>query len=103
MIRRILDCRRRSVLISAAALIALIAVTDWRVELNVTLGFLYLFPLVLLGTKLNWPSVIAVAIGCTVLSDRLDPFSAEMQGPRLLLIFLTLATTGLLSLSVTRA
>ena len=102
MIRRILHCRPRTVLITAAALIALIAVTDWRVELNVTLGFLYLFPLVLLGTTLNWPSLIAVAVGCTFLSDRLDPFSAEMQGPRLLLIFLTLATTGLLSLSVTR-
>jgi PAS domain S-box-containing protein len=102
VIRRILHTPPRTVLITAAALIALIAVTDWRVELNVTLGFLYLFPLVLLGTTLNWPSLIAVAVGCTFLSDRLDPFSAEMQVPRLLLIFLTLATTGLLSLSVTR-
>ena len=103
MIRRILHTPPRTVLLTAAALIALIAVTDWRVELNVTLGFLYLFPLVLLGTTLNWPSLMAVAIGCTFLSDRLDPFSAEMQMPRLLLIFLTLATTGLLSLSVTRS
>jgi two-component system sensor kinase FixL len=103
VIRRILHTSPRTVLITAAILIALIAVTDWRVELNVTLGFLYLFPLVLLGTKLNWPSLIAVAVGCTFLSDRLDPFSAEMQMPRLLLIFLTLATTGLLSLSVTRS
>ncbi len=90
-------------LISAAALVAVIAVTDWRVELNVTLGFLYLFPLVLLGTTLNWPSLIAVAVGCTLLSDRLDPFPGEMETPRLLLIFLTLAITGLLSLSVTRS
>jgi two-component system, LuxR family, sensor kinase FixL len=103
VIRRILHTPPRTVLMTAAALIALIAVTDWRVELNVTLGFLYLFPLVLLGTTLNWPSLIAVAVGCTFLSDRLDPFSAEMQTPRLLLIFLTLATTGLLSLSVTRS
>jgi len=103
VIRRILHTPPRTVLITASVLITLIAVTDWRVELNVTLGFLYLFPLVLLGTKLNWPSLIAVAVGCTFLSDRLDPFSAEMQMPRLLLIFLTLATTGLLSLSVTRS
>jgi two-component system, LuxR family, sensor kinase FixL len=103
VIRRILHTPPRTVLISAAALIALIAVTDWRVEFNVTLGFLYLFPLVLLGTTLNWPSLIAVAVGCTFLSDRLDPFPGEMETPRLLLIFLTLATTGLLSLSVTRS
>ena len=55
---------------------------DWRIELNVTLGFLYLFPLVLLGTTLNWPSVIAVAVGCTLLSDRLDPFSGEAEMAR---------------------
>jgi PAS domain S-box-containing protein len=103
VIRRILHSRPRTVLLSAAAFIALIAVIDWRVELNVTLGFLYLFPLVLLGTTLNWPSLIAVAAGCTLLSDRLDPFPGEMETPRLLLIFLTLATTGLLSLSVTRS
>jgi two-component system, LuxR family, sensor kinase FixL len=102
MIRRILHSRPRTVLTCGLALIVLIAVIDWRIELNVTLGFLYLFPLVLLGTKLNWPSLLAVALGCTLLSDRLDPFTSEAEMARDFLIFLTLATTGLLSLSVTR-
>jgi two-component system, LuxR family, sensor kinase FixL len=102
MIRRILHSRRRTVLALSAVLIALIAVIDLQIELNATLGFLYLFPLVLLGTALNGPSLIAVAIGCTLLSDRLDPFSGETELARDLLIFLTLATSGLLSLAVTR-
>jgi two-component system sensor kinase FixL len=102
MIRRILHSRPRTVLALSAALIALIAVIDWQIELNATLGFLYLFPLVLLGTALNWPSLLAVAVGCTLLSDRLDPFSGETELARALLIFLTLATSGLLSLAVTK-
>jgi PAS domain S-box-containing protein len=102
MIRRILHSRRRTVLALGAVLIALIALIDWQIELNATLGFLYLFPLVLLGTALNAPSLIAVAIGCTLLSDRLDPFSGETELARDLLIVVTLATSGLLSLAVTR-
>lgn len=102
MIRRILHSRPRAVLASGAVLIALIAVIDWQIELNATLGFLYLFPMILLGTTLNGPSVLAVAVGCTLLSDRLDPFSGEAELARALLIFLVLATTGLLSLAVTK-
>jgi PAS domain S-box-containing protein len=102
MIRRILQSRPSIVLAVGAVLIAIIAVVDWQIEFNATLGFLYLFPMVLLGTALNWPSLIAVAIGCTLLSNRLDPFSGETEIARALLIFLTLATTGLLSHAVTR-
>jgi signal transduction histidine kinase len=101
MIRRILHSRPGSVMAFSALLIA-IAVVDWQIELNATLGFLYLFPLILLGTTLNVPSLIAVAVGCTVLSDRLDPFSGETEVARALLIFMTLAVSGLLSLAVTR-
>jgi two-component system sensor kinase FixL len=101
MIRRILNVRPPTVLACSLALIILIAMIDWRVELNATLGFLYLFPLVLLGTALDWPPLIAVAVGCTLLSDVLDPFSGDTEIGRDLLIFLTLSITGLLSLAVT--
>src|SRR5580658_1511709 len=103
MIRRILHSRPHTVLASGGALIAVLAVIDWWIELNATLGFLYLFPMVWLGTTLNWPSLIGVAAACTLLSDRLDPFSGETEMARDLIIFLTLATTGLLSLAVTKA
>jgi two-component system, LuxR family, sensor kinase FixL len=103
MLRRALQWNPRAVLAYGAVLIALIAVADWRVEINATLGFLYIFPMVLLGTVLNWWQLALVAILCTTLSDRLDPFPMDMESARDGLIFLTLGVTGLLSLNVTRS
>lgn len=90
------------VLVRAAMLIAIIALTDWRIEFNATLGFLYMFPLVLLGTICGWWQLILAAAFCTFLSDQLDPFPFDTQFPRDSLIFLTLATTGLLSRDVAK-
>ena len=103
MIRRVLQWSPRRALTYAAVLVGTIAVTDSRVEFNATLGFLYIFPLVLLGTVLNWWQLVLAALFCTLLSDRFDPFPMDMEVPRDLLIFLTLATTGLLSLAVTKS
>jgi PAS domain S-box-containing protein len=103
MIRRVLQWRPIVAQGYAAALIAIIAICDWRLEFNATLGFLYMFPLVLLGTVFNWWQLILTALFCSFLSDRLDPFPGDMEPARDVLIFLTLATTGLLSLMVTRS
>jgi len=81
----------------------LIAISDWRVEINATLGFLYIFPMMLLGTVLDWWQLVLAAVFCTFLSDRLDPFPMEMESARDVLIFLTLAVTGILSFSLTRS
>ena len=102
MIQRILHWTPRMVLVRAAMLIAIIALTDWRIEFNATLGFLYMFPLVLLGTICGWWQLILAAAFCTFLSDQLDPFPFDTQFPRDSLIFLTLATTGLLSRDVAK-
>ena len=103
MIPRFFRWNSRAAVLYAAVLIAAIAITDWRVEINATLGFLYIFPMVLLGTALSWWQVILAALFCTFLSDRLDPFPMEMEPARDGLIFLTLAVTGLLSLSLTKS
>ena len=103
MIRRVLQWSPQSALLCAAILISSIAVTDWRAEINATLGFLYIFPLALLGIVLNWWQLVFAAAFCTFLSDRLDPFPMEMEEAREALIFLTLAFTGLLSLAVTKS
>ena len=93
----------RAAVAYAAILIALIAIIDWRVEIDATLGFLYIFPMMLLGTVLGWWQLVLAALFCTLLSDRLDPFPMEMESARDVLIFLTLAVTGLLSFSLTRS
>jgi len=98
-----LNWNPRAAVVYAAILIALIAIADWRVEINATLGFLYIFPMMLLGTVLGWWQLVLVAVFCTLLSDRLDPFPMEMESARDVLIFLTLAVTGLLSFSLTRS
>ena len=62
MIRRIFQWSTGTVLLRAAVLIAIIAVADWKVEFNATLGFLYMFPIVLLGTVLNWWQLVIAAV-----------------------------------------
>jgi PAS domain S-box-containing protein len=103
MIRRVLETSPRAVLALSLTLIAAIAIIDWKVEFNATLGFLYIFPLALLGTIFNWWQVIVAAVFCSFLSDRLDPFPMDVESARDILIFLTLSTTGLLSLGVTKS
>lgn len=103
MMSRWLHPSPRTAVAYAAILIAVIAVSDWRVEINATLGFLYIFPMMLLGTVLSWWQLLLTAVFCTFLSDRLDPFPMEMESARDVLIFLTLGTTGLLSLGLTKS
>jgi two-component system, LuxR family, sensor kinase FixL len=103
VIRRVLQWSPRTALAYAGLLIALIALADWQVEFNATLGFLYIFPMALLGTVLGWWQLILVAVVCTFLSDRLDPFPMDMESARDGLIFLTLAMTGLLAMNATKS
>ncbi len=103
MIRRVLQWEPSAVFAYGLVLIGVIAWCDWRVEINATLGFLYIFPLVLLGTVLNWWQVVIAAAFCTLLSDGLDPFPGDMESARDSLIFVTLTVTGWLSLNVTRS
>lgn len=103
MTRQILQWSPYVVAAYASLLITVIAVTDATVEINATLGFLYIFPIMLLGTVFGWWQLILAALFCTLLSDWLDPFPMEMESARDILIFLTLAATGLLSLSVTKS
>jgi two-component system, LuxR family, sensor kinase FixL len=101
--RGILQLRPWIVLLIAAVLVAAIAVTDWQIVFEATLGFLYMFPLALLGTIWGWKRLLPAAALCTYLSDRLDPFPVDMQGPRDALIFTTLAMAGLMAHAVAKA
>src|SRR5271163_3078146 len=103
MIHRVLQWRPRTIFLFAALLIAGIAITDWKIVFEATLGFLYMFPLVLLGTICAWWQLALLAAFCTFLSEWLDSFPVDMQIPRNILIFTTLLTAGLLSRAVTKA
>jgi hypothetical protein len=52
----------------------LVALIDWRVDLNVSFGFLYLFPMLMVGICLERWQVAMVAGLCVLLAEWFDPF-----------------------------
>jgi two-component system sensor kinase FixL len=88
---------RTAVTIRAFAMIALIAVADWRIEGNVPLGFLYLFPMLLVGSVLSRWQIGTVAVLCTFLAESFDSFEWLPQSgiPRDILVFAAFFGMGL--------
>jgi two-component system sensor kinase FixL len=84
-------------LVRAVLLIGLIAVVDWRVQTNVSLGFLYLFPMLMAGASLSRWQIALVAAVCTELVELFDPFPfvASEGIPRVILVFAAFVGTGL--------
>jgi|SRR5579872_3854324 len=73
--------RTRVLLMSGAMLVA-IALVDWRTEPYVSLGFLYLFPIMLTARFLPRWAVVLLAVVCAVLSEvfsSLDPAEAFIR------------------------
>jgi PAS domain S-box-containing protein len=105
LIFRYLHGSTRVVLARAGVLIAIIALVDWRVDLNISFGFLYLFPVLLAGTVLSRWQIVLTALGCTLLSDIFDPFTFTLAAalPQDILVFTSLAGTGLFAYEVTRS
>src|SRR5437899_9792887 len=56
-----------------------VAYTDWKVEADVSLGYLYVLPMSLSGTVNPLPVTIGLAILCTVLQDVLGPRRETMS------------------------
>src|ERR1017187_8704250 len=85
-------------------LIAVIAIIDWRGDLNFAFAFLYLLPVPLVGTGLSRRLVVLSALVCTVLSDFFDPFpfTLALSLPQDILVFAALAGCGLFAYEVTR-
>lgn len=97
MVWRYLQGTRKVVLPRAVALIAIIALIDWRVDLNISFGFLYLVPMLLAGSVLSRWQIIGTALVCTVFSDTFDPFPFIFPTslPQDILVFSALAGAGL--------
>ncbi|MCU1258731.1 MAG: putative sensory box sensor histidine kinase/response regulator [Bryobacterales bacterium] len=95
----------RAVLVRAGVLIVLIALADWRVDANIPLGFLYLFPMLLVGSVATRWQIAAVAAVCTLLTEFFDAFawSPELGGPRDILVFAAFFCMGLFVYEATRS
>jgi two-component system sensor kinase FixL len=95
----------RSVLLKAGALIAVIAFADWRADKDVTLGFLYLFPMLMVGSVLKRWQIGIVAAICTLLAEVFDSFDWRPSAgiPRDILIFSAFLGMGLFVYEVVRS
>ena len=75
---RVLQGTRTTVLLFAAILIAAIALVDWHFEDNVSFGFLYLLPMLMVGGCMPRWQIAGVAALCTGLTEAFDPFPWAM-------------------------
>ena len=95
----------KSVLLKAGLLIAVIAFADWRADKDVTLGFLYLFPMLMVGSVLKRWQIGIVAALCTFLAEIFDSFEWRPSAgiPRDILIFAAFLGMGLFVYEVVRS
>src|SRR6204780_3550482 len=73
---------RTAVLITSAAIVLAIALVDWWTKPYVSLGFLYLFPIMLAAGFLPRWAITFLGIACALLSERfsnLDPADAPIR------------------------
>src|SRR5579872_6477525 len=93
---------RVPVLLISGSIVLAIAVVDWRTKPYFSLGFLYLFPIMLAAGFLPRWATVLLGIGCALLSERfsnLDPADAHI---RLGFETLALCGCGLLTFEVVR-
>ncbi len=104
MLSSLLRGSPKAILFRAAAMIALIAIIDWRVERNIPLGFLYLFPMLLAGSVLSRWQIATAAAACTFLTEAFDSFDwlPETGIPRDILVFAAFFGMGLFVYEVVR-
>src|ERR1022692_2944125 len=95
---------RTAILMQAGISILVIALVDWRFDVNISFGFLYLFPMLMVGGCLNQWQIAAVAALCTGLGEAFDPFpwAAAVGIPRLILTFAAFFGAGLFVFESTR-
>jgi PAS domain S-box-containing protein len=88
---------RNQLLVRAGVMVAIVALIDWRVDLNVSFGFLYLFPMLIVGYCLPRWQIAVVAGLCTFLPELFGPFAWEPTDgiPRDIFMFAAFFGTGL--------
>ena len=86
---------RNSALLWSAGMIVLIALVDWLTPPYVSLGFLYLFPIMLAAGFLPRPALVALCLVCAVLSEVFSSLDPTGRFIRLFFEILALAGCGL--------
>ncbi|MGB8888667.1 MAG: PAS domain S-box protein [Candidatus Korobacteraceae bacterium] len=87
---------RTRLLSLATVLVAVIALVDWWTQPYISLGFLYLFPIMIAGGFLSRTQIVGVAIVCAFLQEKFSNLPPADAIPRLLLSSAGFVGTGLL-------
>jgi two-component system sensor kinase FixL len=86
---------RAKLIVVAGVLISAIAVVDWATKPFISLGFLYLFPIMILGGFLSRTRIVGVALVCAVLQEAFSNLPENEAVIRLLLSSAGFVGTGL--------
>lgn len=84
------DRNRAPVLLISAAIILIVAIVDWWTKPYVSLGFLYLFPIIFVAAFVPRWFVVLLAVGCAVLAE----IFSSLEPSLVRLSFQTLALAG---------
>ena len=89
-------------LIAAALMIALIATIDWLTKPYISIGFLYLFPIMLIAGFLPRWQIVLVAVFCAVLQELFSELPSGEAITRLLMASAGFVGTGLFVSEIVR-
>jgi PAS domain S-box-containing protein len=103
MLERIWEQRNRtSVLVASGAAVLAIAALDWWTKPYFSLGFLYLFPIMLAAGFLPRWAIVVLGIGCALLSERFSNLDPSDSTIRLMFEAMALCGCGLFTSEVLR-
>ena len=87
---------RMRMLVVASFLTVAIAAVDWWATHYISLGFLYLFPIIIVGGFLSRPQIVGVALVCAVLQELFSNLPENEAVVRLVFSSAGFVGTGLL-------
>ena len=95
---------RKAILTRACLIIAVVALVDWRVETYISFGFLYLFPMLMVGGCLRRWQTALLALLCVGLAEEFDAVQwTQAAGiPRMILMFAAYFGSGLFAHELAR-
>lgn len=88
------ESNRRKNLLIAIILVAAIAVVDWRTRPYISLGFLYLFPIMLVAGFLSRWQIVGVSLLCSALQEIFSNLPTSAAVPRLAMVTVGYIGTG---------
>ena len=86
---------RKTLLITAVVLTGIIATVDWYTRPFISIGFLYLFPIMLISGVVQRWHIVAASIVCAVLQELYSNLPLDNAIPRLVFSWLGFSGTGL--------